>query len=144
MKKILILISLLVVLAIVASCNKGNSLTGGVVANEPVPQKVETPATPPAQLDEPEENGVYEVKITDTGFDPVQLEISVGDTVRWINARESTRLEKAFIVGMRNCLEVRSETLLYEDTFEWTFDQAETCQVVEGITVNQIGTIVIQ
>lgn len=145
MKKILIAISFLAMLAIVASCSKGNSLTGGVVANEPVLQKVETPAAPAVEIEDSEiESEVSEIKITDKGFDPVRIKVAVGDTVRWTNVRESTRVQKAFILGTRNCLEIRSETLLPEDSFEWTFDEVETCQIVEGITVNQIGIIVVE
>ncbi len=144
MKKTLLILSFLLVIAVVASCSKGNNVTGGVVVDTPRVPPTEIPA-PPVEIEEPQdENEVFEVKITEKGFEPAKLEIAVGDTVRWINVRESQRLKKAFILGTRNCLEIRSEVLMPEETFEWTFDEAETCSIVEGITVNQLGTILVE
>lgn len=82
------------------------------------------------------------IKVGVDGFSPVELDINVGETVRWVNTR-SGRLTKALILGNRECIEVRSAILQPEQTYEYTFTSKMRCTIVEGITTRQIGTIVV-
>ena len=103
-----------------------------------------------AEAEEVEEEIVEEtttlhtVEITEDGFEPNQLTISVGDTVEWVNVRVSNTLNKAMVIGTQKCSEAQSDIFETDETFEWTFSEAERCIFVDGITTTQIVTITIE
>src|SRR3989344_1220641 len=85
-----------------------------------------------------EEITVHKVKMTADGFKPDKLYIKVGDTVVWENMRSGT-INKAMIIGVRECREVRSGFLKPGETFSWTFDQPITCTIADGIMTTKEG-----
>jgi plastocyanin len=87
-----------------------------------------------------ENQRVHRIKITEDGFEPEELTINVGDKVIWQNVRDG-RLKKALVLGSRQCINIKSNSLETGDTFEWTFNQAEKCIFVDAITKYQTGEV---
>ncbi|MDP3640300.1 MAG: hypothetical protein Q8R53_03810 [Nanoarchaeota archaeon] len=107
-----------------------------VPVEEPVVE--ETPET----AEEPEE--VLEerpktIEILNDKFGTDQITVSVGDTLVWKNVRTgSSALTGAMIIGVRNCADVKSTVFKPGNTFSWTFNEPETCTIVDGIRTTMI------
>jgi len=161
-KKTLILSLMVVISILLISCSKTEEPTGSVVDNaveetvetsevpieEPaeVVETVETPETEevPEEIEAVEEtieevteavNGQHTVEILIEQFSPQELTVKVGDTVTWVNKREG-RFYQAYIIGVRNCHEIESKIFTSEETYSYTFTEAETCTIVDGINTN--------
>jgi hypothetical protein len=82
------------------------------------------------------------VTLIDGGFDVEILEIRVNDTVVWENKRTG-QYKMGFIVGNRNCNNVKSKFFYPPDSFNATFTQVGTCWISDGIFTTQAIKIVI-
>ena len=89
-----------------------------------------------------EEVAVSEIIINNDGFSPNELTVKIGDKVKFVNNRAGN-LKKAMVNGNRQCVKMKSPVLNPGDTFEWTFEEAQTCTVVDAITITQIMTITV-
>ena len=87
-----------------------------------------------------EEIAVSEIIINNDGFSPNELTVKIGDKVKFVNNRAGN-LKKAMVNGNRQCVKMKSPVLNPGDTFEWTFEEAQICTVVDAITITQIMTI---
>ncbi len=138
-----------------------------VVPSEPVVEDVpETPAEEPKMEDTTNEdeaiepvvdetdvkdeelvtepaNKKYTINVTTDGFDPATLTIKVGDTVEWKNIRTGN-LDQVMIIGAQQCTKIKSGVLETDEMFSWTFDKAETCTIVDGITTTQTGKVTVE
>lgn len=117
------------------------------VVSEPVE---EVPSLTAEETVETEEVSVYEepnltpvhtVYFTEDGFEPNVINITKGDTVVWINQREKL---SALVVGTYTCAKIRSTSLKSGEEFEWTFNGAGECTVIDGIFPSEILKIYIE
>ena len=81
----------------------------------------------------------HTIEILNDRFSAKELNIKVGETITWVNKRTF----KSMVLGVRNCFDVRSKMFDPEETFSWTFKEAETCTIVEGINTNMLPMKVI-
>ena len=103
-----------------------DTLTGGVVA----------------ETEEPK-SATHTVKMTAEGFSPDKLYIKAGDMVVWKNTRYGT-INKAMIIGVRECSKVRSGFLKSGESFSWTFDAPMTCTLADGIMTTKESKIFVE
>lgn len=96
-----------------------------------------------AEVEKELESTVHTVKMTADGFSPDKLYIKVGDTVVWKNIRSGT-INKAMIIGVRECREVRSGFLKPGESFSWTFDKPMTCTIADGIMTTKESKIFVE
>ncbi|HLC89080.1 MAG TPA: hypothetical protein VJG49_03510 [Candidatus Nanoarchaeia archaeon] len=89
-----------------------------------------------------EELAAAEIMINNDGFSPKELTVKIGEKVTFVNNREGN-LKKALVNGNRQCVKMKSPILNPGDTFEWVFEEAQTCTVVEAITTTQIMVITV-
>lgn len=108
---------------------ESNALTGGLVAD----------------IEEPEEPKVstHTVMMTADGFSPDKLYIKAGDTVVWKNVRSGT-INKAMIIGVRECSKVRSGFFKPGESFSWTFDEPITCTIADGIMTTKESKVFVE
>jgi len=78
-----------------------------------------------------------EISIVDFNFDPAEMEVPVGTTVRWTNNDSFDHNVKA------DDGTFESETLGGGDTFEFTFETAGTFAYICGIHPSMQGTITV-
>lgn len=106
---------------------------------EEVPEEIEDiPAAEEAEPSPEEPSGpkTHLVKVIDGGFEVSTLKIKVGDTVEWKNVREG-RYKIGFIIGNRNCKEIKSKLFSAGESFSWTFTEEGTCYISDGIYTTQ-------
>ena len=72
------------------------------------------------------------VMITDDGFEPELLNIAMGDRVIWENVRSKSPT-KAMIIGIKACNDVKSKIFDTGNSYEYTFNSAVDCTVVDGV-----------
>ncbi|MEJ7561566.1 MAG: cupredoxin domain-containing protein [Ilumatobacteraceae bacterium] len=82
-------------------------------------------------------SGVMEISIVDFNFDPAEMEVPVGTTVRWTNNDSFDHTVKA------DDGTFESETLGGGDTFEFTFETAGTFSYICGIHPSMQGMITV-
>ncbi len=95
------------------------------------------------EVKEEAESTVHKIKMTADGFKPDKLYIKVGDTVVWENTRSGS-INKAMIIGVRECREVRSGFLKSGESFSWTFDKPITCTIADGVMTTKEGKILVE
>ncbi len=85
------------------------------------------------------------VSLIDGGFGVSEIEISVGDTVIWMNEREGkyNNIDKALVVGERNCRGIKSKMFGPAEFYKYTFEEAGTCYIVDGIFTTQLMKVVV-
>jgi plastocyanin len=83
------------------------------------------------------------VKLTNLGFSEEEIKIKVGDTVSWENIREG-RVKKGLVIGAKQCRAVKSKVFGPEESFDWVFEKAETCLIVDGIYTTKTMNIIIE
>src|SRR3989338_1867761 len=105
--------------------NNDDILTGGLVA----------------ETEEPK-SATHTVKMTAEGFSPDKLFIKAGDTVEWKNTRYGT-VNKAMIIGVRECRQVRSSFLKPGESFSFVFDQPIECTIADGVMTTKESKIVV-
>ncbi|HLD40113.1 MAG TPA: hypothetical protein VJB13_03155 [Candidatus Nanoarchaeia archaeon] len=106
---------------------ESSSPTGGIVI-EPKPQP---------------QAATHIVKMTADGFSPDKIYIKVGDTVEWKNTRSGT-INKAMIIGVRECREVRSGFFKPGESFTWTFDKPVTCTIADGVMTTKESKVFVE
>ncbi len=89
------------------------------------------------------EGETHFVELTGEGFVPDKLTIKKGDTVVWQNVR-SGQIDKALVIGVRQCAKVRSKFLEPGDSFSWTFDEAVKCTFVDGVMTTVESNVVVE
>lgn len=106
--------------------NKSDSITGNAAAEVEEPQVA-----------------THTVKMTVDGFSPDKLYIKVGDTVVWKNVRSGS-INKAMIIGVRECNKVRSGILKAGESFSWTFTEPMTCTIADGIMTTKESKVFVE
>jgi len=88
---------------------------------------------------------IHIIEVTEDGFEPDELAISIGDTVVWENTRaEGSRFEEAFIIGSQGlCKRWQSEIFGSGEKVNLTFEEAGRCVYVDGIMVTMQGEITV-
>lgn len=165
-KKLLAFFLFISIISLVTSCEKLTASLDGVdkektaeseAAPEPVAEQeqsesedstdvnVLTGSTVVEVEEESEEPGstTHTVKMTADGFSPDKLYIKVGDTVLWKNTRFGT-INKAMIIGVRECSKVRSGFLKPGESFSWTFDTPMACTLADGIMTTKESKIFVE
>lgn len=89
--------------------------------------------------EEPEEN-LVEVSITESGFEPRELNLKVGDTVKWTNNRAEMT---AMLIGVQGLEAMKSKFLESGETFTWKFDETGFFGYVDAVYTSQAGTIAV-
>src|SRR3989344_244474 len=159
--KIAILLVIIAIISLLTGCEKLTASMDGVdkeetaePESEVVPEEVtgqpETEESDPDALTggsiaEDEEPSVttHTVKMTADGFSPDKLYIKAGDTVVWENTRSGS-INKAMIIGVRECSKVRSGFLKPGESFSWTFDKPMTCTIADGIMTTKESKIFVE
>lgn len=166
MRNILLTIFILLfVLFVITGCEKWTASLDKVsaeevtVAPEPTPE-TEIPEQEPAkvnsaaesneditgnivaEIEEPQSK-VHIVKMTADGFSPNKLYIKPGDTVEWKNVRSGT-INKAMIIGVRECSKVRSGFFKPGESFSWTFDQQISCTFADGVLTTAESKVIVE
>ena len=122
-----IFITLILVIAIVASgCS---STTTKNTSPNPAPVNTTTPTPAPVN----QNPQTYTINIQNNTFNPSSLQISVGDTVKWVNMDSVQHEPKGRVFD--------SEPLGQNGTFEYTFNSAGNYVYQCAIHPSMIGTI---
>ena len=106
-----------------------NTLTGNVAA-----EISEEPKEP--------QQKTHVIYMDNSGFNPTRLVIGVGDKVVWENTRTGS-IKNAMVIGVRSCRDVKSGLFYPGETYEWTFEDAGECIIVDGIMTTQTTKIII-
>lgn len=85
----------------------------------------------------------HTVEFTASGFEPEVLDVKVGDTVVWKNARTDSRNNLAMVVGGIGCQEVKSKMMKKGQSFSWTFTKPKTCTFIDGYYTTQTSKVVV-
>ncbi|MDO8511126.1 MAG: hypothetical protein Q7S55_03085 [Nanoarchaeota archaeon] len=158
--KIAVLLVIIAIISLLTGCEKltasmdGVDKEGTTESSEVVPEAVTgQPETEESYSDaltggsivEDEEPSVttHTVKMTADGFSPDKLYIKVGDTVVWENTRSGS-INKAMIIGVRECSEIRSGFLKPGESFSWTFDKHITCTFADGIMTMEESKVYVE
>lgn len=160
--KIAVLFLTIAIVSLIAGCEKLTASMDGVDKNieesaPPVPEKVVQPkpseagesdsgsltGSTVAEVPEEPQVATHTVKMTADGFSPDRLYIKAGDTVVWKNTRHGT-INKAMIIGVRECREVRSGFLKPGESFSWTFDKVMTCTIADGIMTTKESKVFVE
>lgn len=96
------------------------------------------------QVTEENDHKRYTVELVNGGFGIAEpLRIKVGDMVEWVNVRSGT-FKKAMVLGVHNCAKLKSKMYEPGASFNWTFDKAETCLIVDGIYTTQTMKVIVE
>ena len=82
------------------------------------------------------------VTLIDGGFNTGTVKINVNDTVEWKNVRRG-RYKVGFVVGNRECKEVKSKIFNTGESFNFTFMKQGTCWISDGIFTTQAMKVVV-
>ena len=94
-------------------------------------------------VEEPTGPKTHIVKLINGGFEMDSITIKVGDTVEWHN-EHTTGAKKAMVVGAQKCAKIKSGFYMPGELYSWTFDEAETCVIVDAIYATQTMKIIIE
>lgn len=99
----------------------------------------------PEEVAEPvvEEPLVYTVEMNNDGFEHDKITIAVGDSVKWENVRTGS-YKKAMVIGTQKCNGVKSKILEIGESYSYTFNEAMTCTIVDGILTTQLMKVIIE
>jgi plastocyanin len=122
-----IFITLILVIAIVASGCSSTTTTN----TSPNPAPVNTTTPTPAPVNQNPQT--YTINIQNNTFNPSSLQISVGDTVKWVNMDSVQHEPKGRVFD--------SEPLGQNGTFEYTFNSAGNYVYQCAIHPSMLGTI---
>ena len=84
----------------------------------------------------------HTVNLIDNGFDTPELDIKVGDTVVWQNVREG-HVKKALILAVSPCVQIKSSIFLPGSSYKYTFSEARTCIITDGIFTTQTMKVIV-
>ncbi len=157
MRKIILVFSFALIFLLLVGCEKVTEAVDGVDGSK-TPEVAPDPAKPieekPVEkedaltggaITEPEEpkSTTHTVRMTADGFNPDKLYIKAGDTVVWKNTRYGT-IDKAMIIGVRECRDVRSGFLKSGESFTWTFDTPMTCTIADGVMTTKESKVYVE
>ena len=111
--------------------------------SEEVIAEVPTIETQPIENIPPPSSTTHTVNLIDGGFDTPELLIKVGDTVVWQNLREGY-VKKALIVGSSPCTKIKSSIFMPGGVYKYTFTEARTCLIADGIFTTQTMKVVVE
>jgi plastocyanin len=94
-------------------------------------------------IEEPAGPKTHVVKLIDGGFENTSITIKVGDTVEWHNFRNGNT-KKALVLGAQQCIKIKSGIFELGDHYSWTFDKAETCNIVDGIYTTAAMKVIVK
>lgn len=114
---------------------------GGEETNDEEGEDLETPTG--AVVRETEKEKVHTIELTGEGFPIKEIIIKAGDTVVWENSR-SGKIIKAMIIGARNCREVKSRIFEPGNSFSYTFEEAQTCTLIDGIFTTETMKVIVE
>ncbi len=117
-----------------------SEVTGAVTALPPAPTQAETQPQEPA---EPEGPATHTVKLTNAGFEKYTITINVGDTITFVNNR-SASLNTAFMIGTRECRELKSKIFKPGESYSYTFTKPLKCVIADGIYTKQSMTVMVE
>ena len=124
-------ITLILVIAIVASGCTTTTTTNTTPNPAPTPAPVNTTTPTPAPVNQNPQT--YTINIQNNTFNPSSLQISVGDTVKWVNMDSVQHEPKGRVFD--------SGPLGQNGTFEYTFKSAGTYNYQCAIHPSMLGTI---
>ena len=107
------------------------------VEDEEAEEEVET--APPA---EPEIT-THTIEMDNDGFEEDSITINVGETVSWKNVRTGT-LKTAMVIGTQSCRNAKSGIFNNGETYSYTFDEAMTCTIVDGILTTTSMKVIVE
>ncbi len=84
----------------------------------------------------------HTITLVGPGFPVTELNVKVGDTVTWVDAREG-KLVQAMIVGSSRCPKIKSKIYHPGESFSWAFDKKGTCTIVDGIYSTQTMNVIV-
>ena len=122
-------ITLILVIAIVASGCTTTTTTNTTPNPAPAPVNTTTPTPAPVN----QNPQTYTINIQNNTFNPSSLQISVGDTVKWVNMDSVQHEPKGRVFD--------SGPLGQNGTFEYTFNSAGNYVYQCAIHPSMIGTI---
>lgn len=83
------------------------------------------------------------IELTEEGFSPDKLIIAAGDKVVWQNVRTG-QINRAMVIGLRECSKIRSKFMSPGDSFTWTFAEPAKCTIVDGVMTTVESRIVVE
>jgi plastocyanin len=122
-------ITLILVIAIVASGCSSTTTTNTTPNSAPAPVNTTTPTPAPVN----QNPQTYTINIQNNTFNPSSLQISVGDTVKWVNMDSVQHEPKGRVFD--------SGPLGQNGTFEYTFNSAGNYVYQCAIHPSMLGTI---
>ncbi len=134
-----------------SASDSSESLPESAAENKPEEQDQESSDSNSEDLTEeslPEPSGpqTHTVTLIEGGFSVPQIEINVGDSVKWENERQNAQIKgfrRGMIIGVQRCSKVKSGFFQPGESFTWTFDKAETCTFVDGLYTTQTMKVVV-
>tara|TARA_Y100000310_G_C20431617_1_gene691748 strand:- start:47 stop:520 length:474 start_codon:yes stop_codon:yes gene_type:complete len=81
------------------------------------------------------------VLITEKGFQPQIVNLSVGQRIVWKNKQTAF---KAIIAGVREAEKMRSKTLEPNDFFTWNFSKAGEYNYVDVVIIGRTGKVIVK
>lgn len=80
------------------------------------------------------------VKITDSGFEPKEIEISSGQTIIWKNERNKVG---SLVYGVREISDMKSDFIKSGEEFNWTFDKKGEFTYVDAVMIGRVGKVIV-
>ena len=147
LKKLFTVLVVLTLLMIAVGCTK--QVTAPAPSPQPVAAPEAAPAPEPAPVQETKEVKPVEVKepeapksgdivLTDTGFEPAELTVSVGAKVVWEN-----KAKVSLLVQEKSRLFV-SKKIVTGDKYDFTFTKAGTYEYTNILKASQKGKVVVK
>lgn len=144
-----ILMGVIVLTLFIAGCS-GKTVEKDVEKTPLESAVKETPVQAPEEVEAEQVEEVetasttHTIKFVGTKFEPAELTVKAGDTVVWVNERDSPNLNKAMVVGTKSCVPVKSKLLEAGETFEYTFTEPMVCEIVDGYVTSVFGKVVVE
>jgi len=125
-RKVLFIVLILVGAIVASGCTSATNTTPN-----PAPAPVNTTTPTPASVNQNQQT--YTINIQNNTFNPSALQISVGDTVKWVNMDSVQHEPKGRVFD--------SGPLGQNGTFEYTFNSAGNYVYQCAIHPSMLGTI---
>ncbi|MEK6900690.1 MAG: hypothetical protein AABX05_06190 [Nanoarchaeota archaeon] len=129
---------------------KDDSVVDGSVKEKKETETAEKSAEDPTEdlvtgniIKELKKENTYFIDLNEEGFSPKELSINTGDKVVWQNVRTG-KINRAMVIGVRECSEIRSKFLMPGESFTWTFKKPKTCTIVDGIMTTVQSQIIVK
>ncbi len=100
---------------------------------ESTEEDVEKNNTEETEEETTEYEGDHVINMKIDGWEPEELTINVGESITFVNARQNEKPDIAMVIGTRNHNDIKSGILDPQETYTWTFDEADEYLIVDGI-----------